>query len=272
MPTFGGGVLNRAAGNPGAAAPANGVGADPYSEIDKLFQDVLSQHEKSWSDTQAQLGKQQQNLMRRAELYNARMGRGLGGGFASLQGAALGEGADALARAKLQHDRAGNELLLGRIDSLTNRAERGEERDWQVEDRDLGWQRDTAMQVFEAIRNNEMSEEDAQKILQAMGITDPEILAQLGEYGASHAPVSAAEYGSSEADGSAFVKDENGNVTSLKRAAINDKLASLIDRGVQITPELYSAFVHYLLRAQQANGGLPGNETIWNWYIENYGS
>lgn len=89
---------------------------DPTADIDKLYNDLTAQHEKDWGTQEGMLQKQQGAFMRQADITNARMGRGLGGGYASLAGAALGKSTEALANAKLQHDRAGREMQLAWLD------------------------------------------------------------------------------------------------------------------------------------------------------------
>lgn len=98
------------------ASQASGTPPGQANEIDKLYNDLLSQHEKSWADTQQALGSQAAAANRRAMATNASMGRGVAGGFLAGQGQAQLDSQGQFLQAKAQHDKEGRNILMQQMD------------------------------------------------------------------------------------------------------------------------------------------------------------
>jgi hypothetical protein len=122
--------------------PGSGVAARANkSQFDK----ALADDEASWKDEQARLQNQMGAFGREADIMNARMGRSIGGGYASLAGAAMGKGMDAYGRAAQAHTTDRNKLQAAYLDKQLQEkryqeglsredAQRAEERGWAKED------------------------------------------------------------------------------------------------------------------------------------------
>ena len=98
----------------GAAANDSGSNLDP--EIDKLYKDIYSEHQKSWGDTEKMIGAQTAMNQRRASEINASMGRSIGGGFAGMAAQAQLNGQMQMTGARQTHADRGRQLQLGYMD------------------------------------------------------------------------------------------------------------------------------------------------------------
>jgi hypothetical protein len=117
-PTFGG-----APG--GAGGPVN---------LDQTYNDVMASMDKSWQGQQQLLQGQMGALQRGAAVTNSRMGAGVGGGFAALQGAALGEGMNEMAKASLADNERRQALMMDFLGKRLDEQHRSEDRQNQLTD------------------------------------------------------------------------------------------------------------------------------------------
>lgn len=117
---------------PSPAAPPPNTHID---DINSLYNNMLTAEGDAWKQQQGLLQQQSNNLMRGAALTNARMGRGMGGGFASLQGSALGQGMNEMTKAGLAYDERRRGLEREQFDKVLDEKHRQEERGWQLEDK-----------------------------------------------------------------------------------------------------------------------------------------
>ena len=145
-------------GPPGSTPAQPGFdNSQNITDITKLYDDMLKQEAGAWGQQQGLLQQQSNNLMRGAALTNARMGRSMGGGFASLQGSALGQGMNEMTKAGLAYDERRRGLEKDKFGKILDEKHRGEERNWQLSDeqkradeRDQQRKDDWAWQYYEA--------------------------------------------------------------------------------------------------------------------------
>lgn len=124
------------------AGPTSYDNSQNITDITKLYDDMLKAESGAWGQQQGLLQQQSNNLMRGAALTNARMGRSMGGGFASLQGSALGQGMNEMTKASLAYDERRRGLERDKFGKLLDEKHRTEERGWQIED----WNKNKAAQ------------------------------------------------------------------------------------------------------------------------------
>lgn len=123
--------------NKGPMAPGGTDGSSTMSDIDKFYQDLLGADAADWEKKQGLLREDMGAFGREADIMNARMGGGvMGGGYASLAGAALGKGMRAFSEAELAHNDRRRELQLAWLDKQLAERQRQEDRRWEMEDQD----------------------------------------------------------------------------------------------------------------------------------------
>jgi hypothetical protein len=140
MPSLPGGMQAGDKFTPPTGGGAGGTPADPgagnMDDLNKLYEDILGQHDASWAEQQKLLQSQMGAGQRSADNLNARMGRSIGGGYSQLQGQAMAGGMRAMSQAKLSSDEQRRGVMLDWLEKQLGEKQRQEERGWAQEDMD----------------------------------------------------------------------------------------------------------------------------------------
>lgn len=118
-------------------------------DMNAFYQQLLNDDASSWQQEQGQLQNQMGAFGREADVMNARMGRSMGGGYASLAGGALGKGMQAYNQASQAHGDRRRQLQLAWLDKQLQEKQRQEERGWQQDDQN----KDQEMQLMQMLAN-----------------------------------------------------------------------------------------------------------------------
>jgi hypothetical protein len=158
-------------GGAGTPAPTTDPGAgSTMDDIDAFYNDILADDEAAWGKQQGMLQEDMGGFMREADVMNARMGRSMGGGYASMAGAALGKGMRAYNEADLAHGDRRRQLQLAYLDRQLEEKRRQEDRGWQNEDNDKADEMSMLQQMM-GMEGFEMTP-DMIRMIEGMGI-DP---------------------------------------------------------------------------------------------------
>ncbi len=109
------------------------AGADPYGEMNKMYEDLMASHEKSWGATEHMIQRQGQAAARQNAAMNARMGRSIGGGFAGGMAQAMLGTNEQLLDARSQHENKARDLQLAWLDKQIQNQWREEDRGFERE-------------------------------------------------------------------------------------------------------------------------------------------
>lgn len=132
-----------------SAAPARSTPYDTRNNINAFYDQQLGAQEESWKGQEQLLQGQQNQRLREADVINARMGRGIGGGYANIQAAANAAGMNEMQKAWLSNQEAVNALKRDQFGALTDERQRQEERSWQTADQEKRRRDDMMRTIFE---------------------------------------------------------------------------------------------------------------------------
>jgi hypothetical protein len=128
-------------GGAGAAgAGETGAQANPDA-INSIYQPMIDAMNASWGNQETNLKNQMGAFQRQADIINARTGRSIAGGYASLAGGALGRGMDAYRNASADFNKGMAGLQLNKGKDILADQRRAEDigRDEQHRTQERGW-------------------------------------------------------------------------------------------------------------------------------------
>lgn len=140
------GAMTEAAWKAGPTAPAAASpAADPMKDTNKLYQDLLGSQDTQWQNQQHALQGDMANFNRQADSLNARMGGSIAGGYAGLQGAALGQGMNAYNNAANTYQTNRQATMAKWMDAQLQQGSAQQQHDWSTEAQDKQSAQDMAM-------------------------------------------------------------------------------------------------------------------------------
>lgn len=257
-------------GSAGAANPsANG------NDLDAFYKQLLGDDATQWADEQGLLQKQMHGFDRQADIINARSGRSIAGGYASLAGGAVGKGMDAYRQAANDHMANRRQLQLNYLQQkLTDnrwQTERQDKLNSQAQDRDM----QTQQMIVDAADQMGLTPDQIKSLYSDMlsknGTTGNATLDSFLKSAPPdpNAPNQPHSYKSLD-NGDETYTDDNGQVTTIQKSQIDDATNTLADElGVSGSDKqaLRDWVAEYLARSQ----GAPGPGTILNEYHKQFG-
>lgn len=141
-----------------------------WSDVEGFYNDLMDQSDKDWEKSQEYLQNEMGAYQRRADLMNARMGRGIAGGYAQLTGAAMAQGMETYGKAALEHNAQRRQSQLGFLDRMIGEMNTQRGREWSLEDQ--ATQRD--LELWKSILESDIPYDEAafDELISSMGLQD----------------------------------------------------------------------------------------------------